>query len=762
MTMTKITAPYGFVPLSEKIVEPDWLKLVDGEAPPVHDIPFKDGLCGTLELEITAETPIFVRGTKGKGEEFFQLEDGQYAIPGTSIRGALRNIVEIITFSRFNRVNNHRYAVRDLHDRNLYGQYMADIVKDPKTGKGEPMPLVNAGWLTRSGVEGEYRYEIEVCDFAKFEYRELEALASEKGIRNFRPGEKQSSVRKYNAWEPASLETKVDFMSKRPPTVNGRRMLSEYGVAKRGSQGKKMGTLVMTGQPSRWVPDQAGQRRGAGNAKHHDFVFFERVDKARLEVKEEVFKDFEFAHSDRGQQNSLGKSQKPNEEWGFWQKKMEVGKRVPVFFLTGPKGQNIRSFGLAMMFRLSCDHSIHEAVGHVNARHIDDKAPLDFAEGLFGTVREKNRGVENQEKALTLKGRVGISHAVCTKNVHPEPMVKAVLGAPKASYTPNYVEQQPGSFGGQPLQDHSGKPRYQTWMDVSSRPRGWKRYRALTKTWIPDPPSGSGGRALDLEKVASKFRPLPANATFVAHVDIHNLRPVELGALLWAIQFGEDSEARHTLGMARPLGFGRSLIKVIKSAVRDMNEQSVDVQKTMSEFENWMDTQIPGWKDSPHIKELLALAQPVHPKEAFYQKLDPGARINEFVEAKREGLALPSAVEHALGTARVVTNGGPHKLAKGGPTSLEVQAMVRAKTIAETTKKGGVMFEILGTDKKAILHPSSAPPPSLDEGSEHDFIVMANANPVALKWVDPNAPPPQPKGSNDKKKRGGGRPGFRR
>ncbi|MFA7481768.1 MAG: TIGR03986 family CRISPR-associated RAMP protein [Vulcanimicrobiota bacterium] len=754
-----ITAPYGFVPLSDKVVCPDWLKYQDKDgklaSPPIHDVPFEDGLCGTLELEITAETPIFMRGTEDP-ELPFQLKDGRYAIPGTALRGALRNIVEIASFSRFIRVNNHRYAVRDLNNRHLYGQYMADIVRDPRTGKGEPMPLVNAGWLIREGEGDEVTYKIEVCDFAKIEYRALMDLARERGVRNFRPGEKQSSVNKYNTWgEHISLEIEASVTWKRPETIGRRKMPSKFGVAKPMLRQEK-GTLVMTGQPSRWTPDQTGKRAGAGNAKHHDFVFFPAKQKQTLLVPIQTFQDFEFAHSNRGQQNNLGRSQEPNEEWKFWRNKMEKEEKVPVFFLTMPDGR-VGSFGLAMMYRLPYEHSIHEAISNVAREHLDRDKGLDLAEGIFGTGEDKEQ--RDRERTLALKGRVGISHALATSPTKPERAVSAVLGAPKASYYPNYVEQGPGTYGGQPAQDSRGNAVYQTWMDRSGAPRGWKRYRTMTETYNPPPPSGGGGRQLDLSNVATRFQPLPAGTKFVALIDIHNLKPEELGALVWAIELGGDEKARHTLGMARPLGFGRSRMRLISHDLDDMRGGKPDLQACRNAFEEWITGDIRDWKSSPQIKELLALAHPVSPNKVRYQRLDPGQRLNEFVDAKKNGLALPSVVNHGGSTTRVVV---PPQTGRGSSTA----GTVRAKVIEKTTKKGGVMFEIVGTGEEGILHPTSQQPPDLNPGAEYEFTVMARAKPVSLKWLDPSAPPPSPakssKPGSNRKPGHRGKPGFRR
>ena len=53
--MNTINAPYNFVPLSDKIFYPKWSMNVS------HDVPFSDGECGEIELEVTAKSPIFIK-----------------------------------------------------------------------------------------------------------------------------------------------------------------------------------------------------------------------------------------------------------------------------------------------------------------------------------------------------------------------------------------------------------------------------------------------------------------------------------------------------------------------------------------------------------------------------------------------------------------------------------------------------------------------------------------------------------------------------
>ena len=50
-----IKAPYNFVPLENKAFYPSWANHIS------QDIPFEDGVSGSIEYTIEAKTPIFVR-----------------------------------------------------------------------------------------------------------------------------------------------------------------------------------------------------------------------------------------------------------------------------------------------------------------------------------------------------------------------------------------------------------------------------------------------------------------------------------------------------------------------------------------------------------------------------------------------------------------------------------------------------------------------------------------------------------------------------
>ena len=139
----EIKAPYNFVPLNKDVVCPHWADFIS------HDIPFSDGRSGKIDISIEAKSPIFVgdpRKKQGNISLFCQDEQGNYFIPGSSIRGMLRNVMEIMTFSKLQQITERTFAVRDFQNIKLYN--MQDISKE-----------VRGGFLYKDDSSGKYFIE---------------------------------------------------------------------------------------------------------------------------------------------------------------------------------------------------------------------------------------------------------------------------------------------------------------------------------------------------------------------------------------------------------------------------------------------------------------------------------------------------------------------------------------------------------------------------------------------------------------------------
>lgn len=567
------TAPYNFVPASEKVVFPSWADLVS------HDVPFRDGLCGRLDLEITAHTPLFIRGEDGEGA-FFSTPDGP-ALPGTSLRGMLRNVVQIASFGKLGPVNDRRLSVRDLHDRG-YTQSM--------TRGG--FPLVSAGWLSASatdsydaaGEDGSPRWTITPCDFARIEYALLKAH-----FPGFDPGEKRGAAAKYQdrALRGKTLDASCQVEIKAQEGQrhgNSTRAVGSYGLVSAIGPGS-LGRLVFTGQPQRYL---TGERE----KKHHDFFFYGAH--PAIPVSFERRRDFSFIHSNGGEQHRLDSD--PNEEWKYWLTRLSAGERVPVFFLLDATGV-LQAMGLAMMFRLAAETTTGDAVR--NAQRASSENARDLAELIFGQVRR------HAGSTSALRGRISIEAARATSEVETMPEVRGVLGAPRATYYPSYLRIALGP---------TGQSSYGTYRQAEAAARGWKRYPSRPTT-VDLPPIPTNQQGVQNERVGTSFRPLRGGARFRTRLTFHNLRRVELGALLWALDFGGRPNCRHGLGLGKPFGYGAITLslqsqELIPNDPTFPSSTPPTPSELRAEYHAFMEREVRGWEASEQIYQLVTMARP--------------------------------------------------------------------------------------------------------------------------------------------------------
>ncbi len=113
-------APYNFVPLPERAVDvreqPGIMTLDD--ALPSHNIFRSDRRHGYFDITLTTESPLYIRGmlTREEAEnkeayrnkpDFFHPGDSNSpVIPGSSLRGMIRSLLEIVTWSKLTRVSD--------------------------------------------------------------------------------------------------------------------------------------------------------------------------------------------------------------------------------------------------------------------------------------------------------------------------------------------------------------------------------------------------------------------------------------------------------------------------------------------------------------------------------------------------------------------------------------------------------------------------------------------------------------------------------
>lgn len=701
-----LLSPYNFVPPPLKRVWPEWAGCVS------HDQPFEDGISGSLSIRITARTPVFLgSGARTDGvETFYKDGQGRYAIPGSSLRGMLRSVVEIATFGRLGPFNDDKLGFRDLHH---------DDYKKAVVGK------VNAGWLIRDPDPNEWR--IQACHYAKVHHRHLQRLGGPK----FKPGDEQGAHEKYASYQ-GSLQGRfgVGPLNSRAarPIAPGAKVpiVSEFKEVDPRARGFEVGTLVFTGQPN--------------NSKKSDFFFFGDAGYS-YGLKEDQVKDFEFIHSDGRQQGK--RTPAPNDEWGYWQKPENRSREVPVFFLLTRDAENqvkVRAFGLAGMFRLAADQRISDVVRR--AQTAPRRWP-DMAEAMFGFVNEGNRDDAVLDKAPkgALRGRISVGMGRLATSARDMAPITAVFGAPKPSFYPYYLRHGRGSsFDGRPKEVQvKGRKKY-IWttymsggatahMTGEATARGWKRYvtRAAPrlKPFLPK-------TVKDEHK--SVFRPIEPGASFTAKIRVHNLRPMELGALLWALDFGGDTQAWHTLGRGRPLGLGGVQIEVTDHALRSVmpGQSPGSLDDLRDAFTGFMQAETQGdWAQSRTIFELVQCARPVDAetsKRVDYPRLDPkkssGRGSNEFNDIKKDGYALKARG----GKAAYAQWGGVHA-APAGEKEGKWSEGVFKQSPSDQSEPDALMTESKGKPKGKTLR-TPAPPPKLNGWFAAHFADIVRARQV--------------------------------
>ena len=608
--VTMIKAPYNFVPLEKTAFYPEWANHIS------QDIPFEDGVSGSIDYTMTAETPIFVRNgqTKdAKDNTFSHTTDGRYFIPGTSIKGEIRSVLEILSFGKMTQVQDARFGIRDLSNTGN-GPFYKDHIKN-----------VQCGWLYKDVTEdGKDIYYINDCgtpgrispeDIDEHFGTSLSVfgrnLQTDRNNADKEAEEKlKSAYYKYTDILHLSLRSDEGECDDIEKVLRGKfsTLPDEYNrsIASFNSNGQS-GTIVVTGQSSQRkqeIDRRTGEYKWKG--KYYEFVFFDSDDIET--VDQQVIDDFMTIHKNNFDFKTV------------WKDYLNENKRVPVFFMrrNGNAGP-IESIGIAFMFRIPSANFIKGAI----PASLQSGVRKDLAECIFGTA----------DTALKpLKGRVVISPAFAKDPVSVCDKVTAVLGSPKPSYGPLYV------FSG-------------SWNDPDAVIKGRKRYPVRNALLSPI----KGG-----DKISCSFTPLQKGTTFTGRITFHNLRECELGAMISALTFNGNPDCYHSVGEAKPLGYGKVCLKIDRvNAIHIVPKSDPDehdaVNYYLGKFRQVMKDGIgAGWVNAPSVRELIAMAKGIRSNAGYdYMKMSTDGQ-NEFKD-NTQNLPLFTEIERGQTPSNIVT-----------------------------------------------------------------------------------------------------------
>lgn len=537
-------APYNFVPLPERIftvaggievngeeIKPRW-ETHDRFVPGTHS--------GWIDLTIETLTPLYIRGAAVQNAggawddrpaqsrpEPYRKPDGTPAIPGSSLRGMIRILVEVLAFAKIHPVSQAQPFFRDISPGRIGAEYRRRFIEDLgqiasgfDIATGQPVSRRAPGYRARvrAGFLNFGARTIEECCFARIERRLIEKTFHGSVLSGSGPMAAPNwDLQQKPIWVQVDRGERDYFFGGKTRAGRQRhrslylRFRKVWAASQAPRSGYEKGVLVITGG----IP-----------TKHMEFVFLPlQGATAPIEIPEEVWDRFHDEDQITPWQEQAFPVDRPVQ--GCRKAEGHLRDREPVFFLTDGAG-GLKFLGRAQMFRFPYRLSPEDLV----PRDLRD-AGLDLAEAMFGTVGDGG----------AIKGRVHFEDAVATAGGPPwcEEVVVPQLSAPKPTAFQHYLTQD----------GRRGKEHLTTYLAGDHTTiRGHKFY---WHRWDPDAGISQVSETRNPTR-NEQIQPVKAGVRFTGRVRFENLTDLELGALLEALQL--PAGCCHRLGMGKPLGLG--------------------------------------------------------------------------------------------------------------------------------------------------------------------------------------------------------------
>ncbi|GAB4442124.1 MAG: TIGR03986 family CRISPR-associated RAMP protein [Anaerolineae bacterium] len=523
----KANAPYNFVPLPEVVVTAESLPEQDQYGSQRHT--------GFLKCTLTTETPLYTRcmmnsdfyrdfgdklfyelGDEQKQERgrFFNLGNlEQPVIPGSSLRGMTRALVEILAYGKVQPVTAERLIYRSVGDQTSFGdRYRERLMHEDS--KNQFTPLVQAGYMRKKGSAwyiqpAQSIAAIGPTTFARIHEDQTRGLT----LKNW-----------YSCRNARKIWVKVDPYGYKPV---------------RHVEIKYADVVDASDKPTPGFIEAVHVRSGHIDKKKFDMVIFPPDTAADpIQIPREMVLTYREQIS-LEQEKLLG----PNGVLRDWQ---------PVFYLL-EEGQLV-FFSHTKMLRLPYLKSPNFFV----PPELRSNQQVDLAEAIFGYT-----GLQVEPKSYA--GRVFFGDAKLNQGqkdvfLTESPLIPQVLSGPKPTSFQHYLVQPNPDLQQVGLtKDHKPVMRFLPAHYASSQEetaiRGhklyWHKAHPVSSATIEETDQAKLTRS---PKQYTRIQPVKEGVLFTFNVYFENLSDVELGALLWALELPEGY--RHKLGMGKPLGLG--------------------------------------------------------------------------------------------------------------------------------------------------------------------------------------------------------------
>lgn len=548
-------APYNFIPVADPVIT-----FPDGD--PRNPLAVDQGQyhvgrwTGWMDVTLTTKSPIYVRGTLSPTDfeekerqdastkdntphlakirnraEFFNTGDAnEPIIPGSSLRGMIRSVVEILGHGKMKPVMDSPLIYRAVGDTSSHGEaYRKMLMAEDPDRKHHYTPLFEGGFV-RKDKDGNWFIQ-PARKINGVSYGRINLKRIPRGQLNRWHGCRNAHEIYVEVGEYDFKSVRGSFLNVKKANIinaasNSQPGLEKAVLARSGRMfSKKTEAVIFPPDPDAdWIPIPDG----SDSDDSRDLV---------TEYKDQISPE---------QEKLLGKEG-------------ALRDYQPVFYVM-KNGKMLFFFGHTQMFRMPYPRTPQD---FLTPPHKDDNR-IDFAEAMFGKVRGSGDGGQ--------AGRVFISDACLTVEQdrnklwldgNPE-IIPKVLSSPKPTTFQHYLTQSnPNVPKGKGLYTYNNSPSQTT---VRGHKMYWHKGKQVKRTDYAE-----NEKKIDQQKdkIHTKIQPVREEVTFTFRIHFENLLPAELGLLWWATTLPVDDNRTycHKIGMGKPLGLGAVQLTVSEADV---------------------------------------------------------------------------------------------------------------------------------------------------------------------------------------------------
>jgi hypothetical protein len=617
-------------------LEVEWIfetEMLVGEAPidPAKTGKPHDGNDSTTKGEPSIDQPIFI------GDE--------WVIPGATLRGAVRAVMEILCYGRMNRVNqNARFGLRDFGHPSYVENSAIMKANEVKAGwlikdsKGKPAILPASDWgyvsifdlIDKKLVQSPSLANITESDIAVHSVSRKK-IGTLDEVKARIPWARLTRADKYKA---VIGKSQLSFDLGGTPIALGPEVKVSLKVGggarpEYAPNGTLTGALVFSGrQPIKGVDAEAANSEMLRRVEY--VLFPPAAGTLATAIEPHAWAQFEYANCAprRG-------GREPDGAWKDLQREWRLGAPIPVFWVGELDTQDKKfAFGLTRLFKIPHAFSVGDMLERSSKQHLrpaltatrPPAIAADMIEALFGHVYEKDEidfGAHEPVENAARRGRIQFSMGYAPlKAFEKTETITTVMLGPRASYAPYYLAGDCRDWSEKSeTVTLAGRKRYLPRHSAQSKTRKSAASEALT-AMIPMMAENNRNKKPEpgIQTKLSLLRPCDGSGAFTSRIRLRGVTQVELGALVFALTFGGQDSLRHMIGRAKGFGAGqcRAVISALKAERLD-GAESWDATpekcaSLMAEFEKHMDWEYGGraggWRNSPPIVDLFAVADP--------------------------------------------------------------------------------------------------------------------------------------------------------